>query len=106
MSRADGHSRGRIRDSSSAWRSALRHRTLIAMAALVLASLPVPHLRAQPQEPAPIASAENALQTGSPTPSEGPNKSTSQTTSETSLPVVQLSGAPEAPAAESPAGQA
>ncbi|MCU1312272.1 MAG: hypothetical protein JWM54_29 [Acidobacteriaceae bacterium] len=92
----------------------MRHRTFIAMAALVLTSVALPHLRAQSQEPASIASAENAPQTAGPATSESPNQSTSQITSETtspatsqtSLPAVQLPGVPETPAAEGPAGQA
>ena len=81
----------------------MRHRTLIAMAALVLASLPVRALHAQTNQPVDSpAAAESAVEATSPAVSQ----IISQTAGQTSLPVVQLSGAPETLAAEGPAGQA
>jgi uncharacterized protein YcbK (DUF882 family) len=103
----------RIQDYSSALEDRLRHRTLIAIAALVLASLPLTHLHAQIQQPT-DAPASEALQTASPiasqtmgqTGSETGSDGGSDTGTQNSLPAVQLPGAPETPVTEGPAGQA
>jgi uncharacterized protein YcbK (DUF882 family) len=72
------------------------------MAALVLASLPAAHLRAQTPEPAASATGESATETSGPATSQ----TTSQTSSQTSLPAVPLPGTPDTPVAEGPSGQA
>jgi uncharacterized protein YcbK (DUF882 family) len=100
----------RIQDYSSALEVRLRHRTLIAIAALVLASLPLTRLHAQIQEPADTPGSEIAAPAAGAASSQTPSQAGSETGKEagtqTSLPAVQLPGAPETPAAEGPAGQA